>query len=112
MTKMKPLHGKIIVKLELASVRQSKAGIIYDEVFRQKSYAFGHVYQIDDDISKKHGLRLGDRIVFEKDRVETVTYNSKETASIIDVVLVFIHPNDVLATVDEERTVMDFLSTS
>ena len=82
MTKLKPLHGKIIVKLELASVRQSKSGIIYDEVFKQKNYSFGHVYQIDDDISKTYGLKVGDRVVFEKDRTETVTYKSKETASI------------------------------
>lgn len=109
MTNLKPLHGKIILKLETASVKRTNSGIIFDTAFENKSYSFGHVYKVDEETTKRHGLKVGDRVVFEKDRAETTTYKSKETASMIDVVLVFIHPDDILAIVPEEKTVMDYL---
>lgn len=109
MKSLKILHGRILLKLEMESVKQTAGGLIYDTAFEKRNYSFGHVYQIDDETSKKHDLKVGDRVVFEKDRAETLTFKSKDTATFIDIALIFIHPDDIMAKVSEERTVMDYL---
>lgn len=107
---VKLLHGRILLKLETNSVKRTKVGLIYDTAFEKKNYSFGHVYQIDEETSKKYDLKLGDRVVFEKDRTETLTFKSKDTSTFIDVVLILIHPDDIMSVVPEERTVMDYIS--
>ena len=70
-------------------------------------------YDNEEEVENNANITtLDNNTIIEDGNINDITLQKKETASIIDVVLVFIHPNDIMAKVDEERTVMDFLANS
>lgn len=106
---IKPINNYVFIKLEIDSVKRTMSGIVYDSAFQVKNYAFGHIYIIDNELSDKWGVKVGDRVVFEKDRCEQIAFKSKVNLSFIDVVLVVIRVEDILSVVPGEKTVLDYI---
>ena len=108
---MRPINGRVFLKLENESVRRTVSGIVYDLGLREKSddTAFGRVYIINEEESVKHGLKVGDRVVFEKDRCDQIVYKAKVSGAYIDVILISIYADDIMCIVPEEKSVMDYI---
>lgn len=106
---IKPINGNIFLKLDVNPIEKTKSGIVYDTTFRKTTISYGYVHTITDEQSKKYNIRIGDRVAFQKDRCEQITFKSKRDLRLIDYVLIVIHPKDVLGIINQNRSVLDML---